>query len=368
MMAKIVKRGKVYYVDYRYPPTRQGKRMRVRVGTNKADAVILLGQLEEQRKVGMHPTLGTIKPIPFSEASERFMQEYVKANDRVESPYRIALRPLLLHFGQMPLGAITRGEINRYRTQRLQQPKLKRGEGTVSPSTINREVAFISRLFTWAHDEAEIFAGENPARRMRFEEPKPAEDHYLTQEQADKLILHAAGHVKPVLRFMLEVGSRVGETLLLEWDCIDMNPGQEAVTFKAENTKAGVGRRVPLTGEAVAVLREVGKVRHTSHNRVFTFRGQPIRKIKSVQKAARRAGLPSWVTPHVTRHSAATWARQSGIDLSLLQAVLGHADVRQTMRYAKATPEYLRQSVAYMGRRGQAVDKKTGSGTSNAAS
>ncbi|HYS05849.1 MAG TPA: site-specific integrase [Candidatus Dormibacteraeota bacterium] len=375
-MAKIIKRGSTYYIDYRSPATRMGKRKRVKVGPSKRDAEILLGQLQEQVARGMHPTLGTIKPMPFGEAAARFMVEYVKVTSRRPETYQVRLEPLSKHFGDLPIGSITRAEVNRYRTLRLQQPKLKRGAGTVSKSTVNREVAFLSRLFTWARDEAGIFAGDNPCRRLRFDEPEPDEDHYLTPEQADKLIAAAAPHAKPILGLMFEVCSRKTETLMLEWSDVDLTPGAERVTFKAESTKSGKARTVPLTPVAIAILRELGRVRFTSHNRVFTHRGRPITRIDSAWKTARKnAGLPSWVTPHTTRHTGATWFRQNNGDLFRLKDILGHSDIRLTERYAKASPDYQRESLAYMGRpkaqeesRGQGVDTNRGSDASNAAS
>lgn len=376
-MAQIVKRGTIYYIDYRYPATRTGKRKRVKVGPNKRDAEILMGKLQEELTRGMHPTLGTIKPIPFSDAAKRFMLEYVNVNSRRPETFHVRLEPLLRHFGDVPLGAITRAEVNRYRTVRLQEQKRKRGAGTVSKSTVNREVAFLSRMFTWAMDEAGIFAGDNPCRRLRFDEPKPDEGKFLTPAQVDALIAAAANHVKPIITFLAETGARIGETLLLEWSDVDLTSGAERVTFKPEDTKSGKGRTVPLTPAAASVLRDAGRVRYTSHNRVFTYRGRPVGKvINAFNNAVENAGLPSWVSPHVLRHTAATWFRQNRGDLFRLKDILGHSDIRLTERYAKASPEYQRENLAYMGRPkvdaqgvgGQGVDKKNTADAAQSAS
>jgi len=350
-MAQIIKRGDTYFIDYRFPATRTGERRRVKVGPNKRDADILLGKLQEELARGLHPTLGTIKPVPFTEAADRFMVEYVKVNSRRPATFQTRLDPLARHFGSAPLGSITRAEVNRYRTLRLQDEKLKRGAGTVSKSTVNREIAFLSRLFTWAHDEAEIVGGDNPCRRLRYVEPKPAEDHFLTPGQVDDLIAAATAHVKPIITFLAETGARIGETLKLEWSHVDLTPGAERVSFKPEDTKSGKGRTVPLTPAAIAVLRDAGRVRYTSHNRIFTYRGRPLTKvIGAFNNAVEKAGLPAWVTPHVLRHTAATWFRQNRGDLFRLKDILGHSDIRLTERYAKASPEYQRENLAFLGR------------------
>ena len=61
--------------------------------------------------------------------------------------------------------------------------------------------------------------------------------------------------------------------------------------------------------------------------------------------AARRADLPG-VTPHILRHTAATWMAMKGIPMPEIARVLGHRDSRITERvYAKHTPEYLRRAI-----------------------
>lgn len=48
--------------------------------------------------------------------------------------------------------------------------------------------------------------------------------------------------------------------------------------------------------------------------------------------------LPAY-TPHTMRHSAASWLVQAGMDLLLVQKLLGHESYATTLRYAHLAPD-----------------------------
>ena len=54
---------------------------------------------------------------------------------------------------------------------------------------------------------------------------------------------------------------------------------------------------------------------------------------RKVAEATKKTGIDKHVTPHVFRHSFATWLLSEGYDIRTIQELLGHKDVATTMIY-----------------------------------
>lgn len=61
--------------------------------------------------------------------------------------------------------------------------------------------------------------------------------------------------------------------------------------------------------------------------------------------AANHAGLDSAITPHTLRHCTATHLTINNVPQHKIASILGHADLRSTMRYQHLTVDHLRDSV-----------------------
>jgi len=126
----------------------------------------------------------------------------------------------------------------------------------------------------------------------------------------------------------------------LTWDRVDLK--RLTVDFGPGH---GNKRRavVKLNPEVLSALTAAKRLACSEY--VVEFRGKPLKTVKTGFAAAcRRAGLED-VTPHILRHSAATWAAIDGRPLQEIARMLGDSLASVERVYAKWTPDYLTDTV-----------------------
>uniref|UniRef100_A0A974A7F5 Tyrosine-type recombinase/integrase n=1 Tax=Bradyrhizobium septentrionale TaxID=1404411 RepID=A0A974A7F5_9BRAD len=65
-----------------------------------------------------------------------------------------------------------------------------------------------------------------------------------------------------------------------------------------------------------------------------------------LHRAAALAGLARRITPHMLRHTAATLLMEMGVDIRIVQRLLGHSTIATTEIYTHVSDETLRLSLA----------------------
>lgn len=128
---------------------------------------------------------------------------------------------------------------------------------------------------------------------------------------------------------LLDTGARYGEIAQLKWDQVDL-PNRSIRLWRPKVSNESV---IFMTARVHAIFMRRHETRTSPY--LFTNRAGGSRGYTSVsiRKAFNRAGL-SDCTVHTLRHTHATRLIQAGLSIYEVKAVLGHTDIRTTMRYA----------------------------------
>lgn len=151
----------------------------------------------------------------------------------------------------------------------------------------------------------------------------------------------------------LKTGLRRGELQGLRWQ--DINFENKSLTVRHSwcsvkyallAPKGNRTRTIPLSHDVVELLRR----RKESEGLVFKVNGtvfQPVTLGKQLALACERAGLRK-VTLHVLRHSYASHLAMKGVPIAVIQQLLGHTDIKVTMRYAHLSQANLNDVVQHL--------------------
>jgi integrase len=144
------------------------------------------------------------------------------------------------------------------------------------------------------------------------------------------------------VRFLTETGLRAGEACNLRGDDVDW----QAEVVKLRKTKAGKVQHIPLSAEAVAILRALGP----SDGDAYVFGwpdGRPWTPgyvTHAFGKAVESAGVKDLHVQDL-RHTFACRLLRGGVDIYAVSKLLRHASVVMSERYAHLSQADLRAAV-----------------------
>ena len=146
-----------------------------------------------------------------------------------------------------------------------------------------------------------------------------------------------------VLLLLYGAGLRVGEALGLAWG--EVVGEVESLRVTGKGGKQRVVPLLPVVREAIADYRAACPHAPGADGPLFMGRRGGRLNAREVQRRMQqlrgRLGLPDTATPHALRHSFATHLLNRGGDLRTIQALLGHASLSTTQRYAEVDGEAL---------------------------
>ena len=228
----------------------------------------------------------------------RYVDKYAKKKLRSWQDYDAALkRDLIPVLGKKKATAIERTDI----ADLLDKVAERSGV------TANRLQAMTSSVFKWALDAGLVKT--NPCTGLRKRHEETAKDRYLDDDEMRKFWTATAGAsapVRDVLRLILLTGQRPGECSGIRREEVDL---ERAVwTIPAERVKNKTEQVVPLTGEALSIVRRLAVDGPAKGPLIVTARGNEMGPQDLAQATKRLRDAVSAVpwTAHDLRRTAAT--------------------------------------------------------------
>jgi integrase len=162
-----------------------------------------------------------------------------------------------------------------------------------------------------------------------------------------------ADHLTPIVLLAMNTGLRKGELLSLDWG--DANLATKMLVVRSEVSKNGRQRHMPLNAEALDLLRMWRRqAKGVAGNQSALSSGNvarifPVGDFKKAWTSLLKAADIRGFRFHDLRHHFASRLVMNAVDLNTVRELLGHADLKMTLRYAHLAPEHLATAVAKLG-------------------
>ena len=231
---------------------------------------------------------------------------------------------------------ISTDDLRQYIVYLIEKRKLKE-------TTLQNQVGIIRSFFAWMLSEEII--KKNPMLKIKSVKPLIKNvRHGLSAEELEHLRNACNDYrEKALIEFLVSTGCRISEIVNLNVDEINMRDRCTTVVGK------GNKERVVFFSYRAKLMLEEYFSRCKGGIALFPSAIAPYTavKVRALQKIVRsigvRAGIARNVHPHLLRHTFAELALKAGMDICVIQELLGHTDISTTQIYAKNCNETIKQ-------------------------
>ena len=332
-MSRLYKRGNVYWFDFRI----NGTRYRESTGkTKRRDAEEVLHDKREKTKGGECLGTKTIRDCTVAVLAAEY-SKWVKFQKSYISSKRFFVKHIVETFGNLRVRDLNARIVEQWQTMRLEHSK---------PATVNRITSCLRHMITqgqkWEMVDEETAKYIKSVKLLKEDNKRL---RFLTLEECQRLIACCQEHLKPIVTVALHTGMRRGEILGLKWEQVDLRHS----FILLDTSKNGERREIPINTTLEYLFKEMPH----SVESVFVFagkKGKPLTDIKkSFHVTLKNAGILDFRF-HDLRHTFASHLVMAGVDLTSVKELLGHKDIKMTLRYSHLAPGHKRKAVQVLDR------------------
>ena len=214
--------------------------------------------------------------------------------------------------------------------------------------TIKRKIASL-KAFYWYLEEQELLEEENPFYKIRVKfKEKSTLPRVIPRNVIEKLLNYMYECKRKdknnrniirdlcIVELLFATGMRVGELSNLKKENIDLESGVIYIIGKGDKE-----RSIQIVDSSILNLlrtyRQVVEEKNKKSDYFFMnergkrYTEQSIRLM--IKKYTKECGIMMKITPHMFRHSFATYLVEEGVDISCLRTLLGHSSIKTTQIY-----------------------------------
>ena len=305
---------------------------------NRKAAVRFVSKMQEKLAQSRGGVLGP-EPPPFfaAFAAEFLVRTQAELRPKSWTRYQVSLNKLRPWFDSKRLDEIRADDIERFKQSRLE-------EGC-SPSTVNRDLACLRRILSFALRVDLLVTTPFVTRKVRFLKERGRE-RILTFEEERRYLEAARGPLRDIGTLMLEMGMRPREACTIRRENIHLANTPPFLHVPEGKTKNAV-RDLVVTKRAEEILkrrllRAKGEYLFPAHvGRGFDW-SRPIEELHPAHyQALEESGIKPPFQIYDLRHTFGTRAIESGTDPLTLLRIMGHQDLKTTMRYVHLSKRHL---------------------------
>ncbi len=329
--------GKTYYLRYRDDYHRQRQHKigdaqsisfdKARSAAERLRSRVVLGEDPAEAKK-IKRSIPTIAEF-YHDTYLPYLQSYRR---NMQSDFSFHHTHMLPRFGSKHLDELTQQDVID-----AQQSMRKAG---YAAGTANKFIVQIRYMYNVAKKRGVPGSDVNPAAGAK-QFLVEGRERFLTQEEIQRLRVAVEKSINKQLKYivalLLMLGCRKLELLNAKWEHFDL----DRRTWKIPLSKSGKMRHVPLSNEAVELLKGLPRWKGCHYVLPNPKTLKPYTDFHEPwHTACRRAGLKD-VRIHDLRHTFASNLVNAGHSLFVVSRALGHANIVQTARYSHLADDTL---------------------------
>ncbi len=301
--------------------------------TKHSDAVLLYNKRKAEVEKGKAPEIRKIANYKFKELAERY-SDWMNGRHRSANSKQYRINQLISHFGIIPLRQINTLIVEQYQTDLINKG--------LKPASVNKNISLLKAMINKATDWYMVEEGVLKCVRKCKNLPENNRRlRYLSKEECQELINNAEPHLKPILTAGLNSGMRKSEILNLKWNNVDLKHS----FILLDITKNGERREIPINETLKWTFQSLTRRLDVDYVFYDPKTGKPYQSVKrSFATACRRAKIHDFRF-HDLRHTFASHLVMAGVDLTTVSRLLGHKDIKMTLRYAHLAPSHKAKAV-----------------------